>query len=227
MSFAMGTGKYVQPPTITETTVLAYAHCPDPRCQGVKQEQVQAVRTLTEWTFASRGGGDDPGGLGNVFLPMIENSQEHWRFVDAGELECAHCGTARELSSAPRPSYPIQVGGANALIRLQDMGLQFDPERQEKIAAGAPETSEELLRKRFINDEISEEEFAAKLSALSGVSAASVAAPADDRLAVLEAQLAKLLGTSGAPAVEGTTSDEAPADPPRRGPGRPRKDPDA
>jgi hypothetical protein len=202
-------GKYVQPPTITETTVLAYAHCPDPRCQGVKQEQVQAVRTLTEWTFASRGGGDDPGGVGNLFLPMVENSQEHWRFVDAGELPCPHCEKPRELSSAPRPSYPIQVGGANALLRLQDMGIQFDPGRQEQIAQGAPETPLELLQRRFINDEITEDEFASKRGALSGV---AVADPADDRIAVLEEQIATLLGTD---------------DPPKRGPGRPRKEPDA
>lgn len=206
MAFAMGTGKYVKPPTITETTVKAYAHCPDPRCKGVKQDQVQAVRTLMEWTFESRGGGDDPGGIGNLFLPMVENSQEHLRVADEADLACPHCENARELSTQPRPSYPIMVGGANALLRLQDMGISFDPDKQEKIAAGAPESPTDLLQRRFISDEITADEFAAKRTALSG------AAPEDDRIAALEAQLAKLLGTE---------------EPPKRGPGRPRKEPDA
>lgn len=226
MAFAMGVAKYVPPPTIREDTVQAYAHCPDARCKGVAQESVPAVQTTTEWTFASRGGGDDPGGLGNLFLPMVENSQTSLRFLDVTDMTCPHCGKPRELSPQERPVYPIQVGGANALLRLQEMGIRFDPERQDQIQAGAPETPLELLQKRYIGDEITEAEFQTKRAMLAGGSPAAVAevtaevsAAQEERLAVMQAQIDALLVS--------LAKQQASEDPPKRGPGRPRKEPDA
>jgi hypothetical protein len=156
-------------PTIREATVEAFAHCTDPRCKGVAQETVQAVQETTEWTFASRGGGDDPGGMGNLFLNMVENSQTSLRFADmTATCRAPSAASPRELSPDPRPVYQIQVGGANALLRLQEMGVQFNPDRQEQIQAGAPETPLELLQRRFIGDEITEDEFASKRAMLAG-----------------------------------------------------------
>lgn len=238
MAFAVGVAKHVPSPTIRQDTVTAYAHCPDPRCKGTRQEEVPAVRETTEWTFASRGGGDDPGGLGNIFLPMVENSQTHLRFLNDGadawgnqdpdlpnDMPCPHCGKPRELSDKPRPNYPVQVGGANALLRLQELGIQFDGERQEKIQAGAPETPLELLQRRYIGDEITEQEFLAKRAVLDGGSPAAVAevtaevkAAQDERIEALQAQIDQLLGLIG---------KQNEPEPPKRGPGRPRKDPEA
>jgi hypothetical protein len=224
MAFAVGVAKYVPPPTIREEIVSAFAHCPDPRCKGTAQEPVQAVMETTEWTFASRGGGDDPGGMGNLFLNMVENSQTRLRFADLeADLPCPHCGKARELSGETRPVYPIQVGGANALLRLQEMGIRFDPDRQEEIQKGAQETPLELLQRRYINDEVTDEEFAAKQRVLAGGSPAAVAevtaevtAAQDERMQEMQDQIDALLRALG----ESTP-------PPKRGPGRPRKEPEA
>lgn len=216
MAFAPSVGKYVPPPTIRDEIVQAFAHCPDPRCPGVAQEPIQAVKETTEWTFASRGGGDDPGGLGNLFLPMIENSQTRLRFLNDGttggvndddapnDTPCRHCGKPRELSGEERPNYPIMVGGANALLRLQEMGVRFDPERQQDIAKGAPETPMELLQRRYISDEIGEDEFATKRGMLDGGSpqavaevTAEVTAAQDARIEALQAQVDALLSALG------------------------------
>jgi hypothetical protein len=238
MAFAMGVAKYVPPPNIREEIVEAFAHCPDPRCKGVQQEPVKAVRETTEWTFASRGGGDDPGGLGNVFLPMVENSQSRLRFLMDGtdehgtpdptfqnDMPCPHCGKPRELSDAPRPNYPIQVGGANALLRLQELGVRFDAERQEQIQKGAPETPLELLQRRYVGEEITEEEFTRKRDVLAGGGLAAaavvdeVSAAQTTRIQEMQEQIDRLI------ALAGQNTPEPDAEP-RRGPGRPRKNPE-
>jgi hypothetical protein len=217
MAFALTVAKYVPPPTIRHEPATAYAHCVDPRCKGNRQEPVAAVKEITEWTFGSRGGGDDPGGMGNMFLNMIENSQTSLNFGDEADRPCPSCGKPRELSGETRPVYPIQVGGANALLRLQEMGVQFDPERQEQITKGAPETPLELLQRRYINDEITDEEFAAKRAALEGGGAPAARVVAEEsgaqneRIEAMQAQIDRLLDALG----------ETPA--PKRGPGRPRK----
>jgi hypothetical protein len=203
MAFAPGVAKYVPPPTISEATVEAFAHCTDPRCKGVAQEIVQAVQETTEWTFASRGGGDDPGGMGNLFLQMVENSQTSLRFADLTDMPCPVCSKPRELSPDPRPVYQIQVGGANALLRLQEMGVQFNPDRQEQIQAGAPETPLELLQRRFIGDEITEDEFASKRAMLAGGGPAAsavadeVSAAQEQRIQVMQDQIDRLLAALG------------------------------
>lgn len=227
MAFALGVAKYVPSPNVREDIVTAYAHCPDPRCKGVAQQQVQAVRVTQEWTFASRGGGDDPGGLGNVFLNLIENSHTSLRFLNDGttngvndsdaanDMPCPHCGKPRELSDATRPNYPIQVGGANALLRLQELGVQFDPERQQQIQAGAPETPLELLQRRYVSDEITEQEFVSKRAALAGGGPAAervvaeVESAQEERIAAMQEQIDRLLGIIG-------QQGEAPA--PKRAP---------
>jgi hypothetical protein len=203
VAFAPGVAKYVPPPTITQATVEAFAHCTDPRCKGVAQEVVQAVQETTEWTFASRGGGDDPGGMGNLFLNMVENSQTSLRFADLTDMPCPVCSRPRELSADPRPVYQIQVGGANALLRLQEMGVQFNPERQEQIQAGAPETPLELLQRRFIGDEITEDEFASKRAMLAGGGPAAsavadeVSAAHEQRIEAMQMQIDRLIAELG------------------------------
>jgi hypothetical protein len=109
----------------------------------------------------------------------------------------------RELSPDPRPVYQIQVGGANALLRLQEMGVQFNPERQEQIQAGAPETPLELLQRRFIGDEITEDEFASKRAMLAGGGPAAsavadeVSAAQEQRIEVDAEQIDRLLAALG------------------------------
>lgn len=82
-------------PTVKETPVKGYAHCPDSRCPGSNQERVAAVKVTTEHTYAENGGD----------LPFVEKSFEHYRFADDDARVCAACGRGREVTGQQRPSY--------------------------------------------------------------------------------------------------------------------------
>lgn len=75
---------------VLEEPVQAWAHCPDPRCDGYRQQQVDAVRETTEFTFRDLGG-DQSG---------VERSTSYLRFV--GDDSCPACGHRRELSDQKR-----------------------------------------------------------------------------------------------------------------------------
>jgi hypothetical protein len=54
----------------TPVLVRAFAHCIQVRCPGYAQEEVDAVRTETEYTYAD-GGGDQQG----VWANAVERSE--------------------------------------------------------------------------------------------------------------------------------------------------------
>lgn len=172
MNYLMPLKRHVPDPRVTESEVSAFAHCGqvirNELCPGNAQERVQAVRTLREETFASRGGGDDPGAIGNLYLNFVENSYESLRFADPADMPCPHCGNPRELSAQERLDYPVLIGGADALLRTKQVGAVIQPERAQAIAAGAPETPLELLQRRYISGEIESLEFSEKRAVLFG-----------------------------------------------------------
>jgi hypothetical protein len=132
-------------PTTTAAEVTAYAHCTEPRCRGYRQEQVQVVRTEDAYTYAEKGGD----------LPGIENSFVHWAFADPSEATCRHCGATRDISEAPRPQYAnISQFDPEGLLKLQDQGVEFDPQAQAEYRA-APVVDEERQAMQSKIDELS------------------------------------------------------------------------
>jgi uncharacterized coiled-coil protein SlyX len=87
-------------PTVTETQVTALASCKDGRCAGYKQQPVQAVETLTEYTYLDLGGD----------IPGVERSATALRFADLADAQCEHCGEPRLVSEQTRPIYPNVSG---------------------------------------------------------------------------------------------------------------------
>jgi len=87
-------------PTVTETLITALASCKDGRCAGYKQEPVQAVETLTEFSYIDLGGD----------IPGTERSVTSLRFADLADAQCPHCGEPRLVSEQTRPIYPNVSG---------------------------------------------------------------------------------------------------------------------
>jgi hypothetical protein len=220
-------------PTITRREELLYAHCgtfdaAGFPCDGLQQQEVRGIVETVAWSFASRGGGDEPGGPGNIFGPMTENTQEHLTFADEADAQCSHCGKRRELSRQVRPSYPMQIGGQDGLLRLRRAGIQFDPDRQKEIDAGAKESPLEALQRRYVNGEISDDEFQSKRAVLSeGLATVAATSPVDspamaamqaeldamrERDAAREEQIAKLLSALNGGADAAQPAAEPPAD---------------
>lgn len=82
-------------PVITETTIDAWANCNDARCGGHRQQPVQAVRTVVEYTFIDLGGD----------LPGVERSATQLRFADVTDAQCPVCGEPRMVADQVRPIY--------------------------------------------------------------------------------------------------------------------------
>ena len=82
-------------PTVVEATIDALASCRDGRCPGYEQQPVQAVRTVTEFSYFDLGGD----------VPGIERSTELIRFADLDDLPCPACGEPRLVSDQVRPIY--------------------------------------------------------------------------------------------------------------------------
>ena len=116
------------PPEIKEQPARAYAHCAIARCPGNRQEEVDAILVTTIWSYIALGGD----------WPFPERSAEDLRFADPETAPCAHCGRSRELTRHPRPSYDGSVAeqelgvriDPNALLDLQDRGIEFDDKRK-------------------------------------------------------------------------------------------------
>ena len=99
-------------PTVTEKPIRAFAHCPDPRCRGTAQVEVEAFERETSYTFRD-GGGD---------LPGVERSKVEPVFANEDDQACPHCADARarddlqprlrELSLTPRKQYSNVSGFA-------------------------------------------------------------------------------------------------------------------
>jgi hypothetical protein len=86
--------------------VSALAHCPDPRCEGHTQRQVQALRSTVEHTYVDLGG-DSPG---------VERSQI---YLHADET-CPECGRLCEITDQQRVSYaPLSGKDPNGLLQYK------------------------------------------------------------------------------------------------------------
>lgn len=110
-------------PTEVTVEVVAYAHCPNPRCAGYQQEEVAARQTEESWSYAEQGGD----------LPGQERSFVRLFFINDGregrpdELHCK-CGLVRELSATPRRQYRVE-GFSHDPMALLDID-PFDPKKQ-------------------------------------------------------------------------------------------------
>ena len=97
-------------PTVTATPFDALASCHDGRCAGYKQEKVQGIRTITEYSYFDLGGD----------IPGIERSTEMLHFADPeADERCPVCGEPRIIADQTRPIYP-NISGVpqDALLRV-------------------------------------------------------------------------------------------------------------
>lgn len=96
------------------TMVSALAHCPDPRCPGHTQREVDAMRNEVQHTYVSLGG-DSPG---------IERSQV---YLTADE-KCPYCDTQCEITDQPRISYqPLSGKDPNGLLEYKPPDVPRTP----------------------------------------------------------------------------------------------------
>jgi hypothetical protein len=112
-------------PTITGTPVKAFAHCRDARCPGYQQEEIDAVREETSFTF---GDGDRLGA--GVLQNTVEKSHVEYRAASAGDAPCRVCGVPREVTGERRKQYVNESG-------FDPMGLLSMPKFDEAAAPPA------------------------------------------------------------------------------------------
>lgn len=104
-------------PILTDTPVKAYAFCTDARCDGYTQQEVDAIKVETAFTFGENGGD-------GVFVNFVERSTIAHRFVNDDDVPCPACGHPREVTGDPRPSYqPISGHDPLGLVG----GPRFNP----------------------------------------------------------------------------------------------------
>lgn len=134
--------------TITEETVTAFAHCRNPRCDGYRQEIVQAVKTISARNFDAEG----------PLSGFAENSHEYMRFADGDTAACPTCGLDREVTGQERPSYnPLSGFPQDGLIGAP----AYDPNRDVKAEAAAEE--KKALEARLAEQDAKIERLLAKL----------------------------------------------------------------
>lgn len=136
-------------PTITAAPTKAYAHCRDARCPGYQQEEVDAVREETSFTF---GEGDRLGA--GVLQNTVEKSHVEYRFADESEASCRVCGVPREVTGEPRKQYVNESG-------FDPMGLLSMPKFDEQQPAALGESDEEMEAR--LRREIREEQMRERL----------------------------------------------------------------
>lgn len=117
-------------PTVTETPVKGYAFCRNARCSGYQEEEVDALREETAYTYGDNGGD-------GVFVGMVERSMVTFRFADPERAPCRSCKQPREVSGSPRPSYQ-PLSGHNPMGLLEFGG--FDPSMM--VPPGGDRTAE-------------------------------------------------------------------------------------
>lgn len=105
--------------TLTTTDIQAFAHCPDARCAGTKQQPVPAVRHTAEWTYVENGGN----------MPGIERSSAVLAFVsESTDASCPDCGKPRELSEQERPFYtPLSGHRQDGLLHVKSFDASQAP----------------------------------------------------------------------------------------------------
>lgn len=89
---------------VSHDKITAFAHCPDPRCPGYSQAEVQAVRDTVDHTYVDSGGD----------MPGVEKSQVYFDFVDESDAVCPTCSRPRELSDQRRVTYAALSGHSQA-----------------------------------------------------------------------------------------------------------------
>jgi hypothetical protein len=89
-------------PTLIETPIRGLASCHNSRCLGYKQEPVDAIRVVTEFSYVDLGGD----------IPGVERSSEMFRFADVADAQCPVCGEPRLVSDQTRPIYQNISGQA-------------------------------------------------------------------------------------------------------------------
>lgn len=127
------------PPIVTSTDVKAYAHCVEYMCQGYEQQEVQGVRTLTEWNGASLGSD-------SMFAAVIFTSTEEVNFADSEDARCEFCGGHREISATPRPTYQRLSGHPqDGLLKINgfDPGIK-NTETDQKMAEMMAESNRRM-----------------------------------------------------------------------------------
>lgn len=104
-------------PTVTEAPVKAYAHCRDARCPGYGQQEVDALRQESSFTFGELGGD-------GIFTSFVERSTVKFVFVNDDDEACPACSRGREVTGEPRPSYqPLSGHDPLGLVG----GQKFNP----------------------------------------------------------------------------------------------------
>ena len=135
-------------PTITGTPIVGYAHCRDARCPGYQQEQVDAVREETSFTF---GEGDRLGA--GVLQNTVEKSHVEYRLADPEESPCRVCGVPREVTGEPRKQYVNESG-------FDPMGLlglpKFDTEAPAHVLGESDVEMEDRLRREIREEQMRE-----------------------------------------------------------------------
>lgn len=130
-------------PTVTEKPVRAFAHCPDPRCPGNQQEEVEGVERETALSYQADLGGDIPG---------VERSMIETVFAHEDDQACQHCAAARaveglqpqlrEITTQQRKQYANVSGFADDFLsnpgaRAIDPSVKNTPADEEMAALKA------------------------------------------------------------------------------------------
>jgi hypothetical protein len=96
-------------PRVRETHEDLYAHCVDPLCDGMAQEQVPGIRTTTVMTCRDLGGDSN----------LEERSAFQLRYINEADLACPHCAGPRDLTDQKRPQYaPLSGFSQDGLVKL-------------------------------------------------------------------------------------------------------------
>lgn len=91
--------------------VDGFAHCPDPLCDGYRQQEVRAIREEVGQSYTENGGD----------MPGIERSSVYLRFEASDEQPCPTCDRDRELSLTERKRYqPLSGQAQDVLLRLAE-----------------------------------------------------------------------------------------------------------
>jgi hypothetical protein len=155
-------------PTITETPISAWAHCPRVECPASGQRPVPGIRRMVGETIGERGG-DGP------FVGVEEKSTSYMLFANPEDAVCPEpgCSARAEISDQERPNYGKAFGGSDALLRLRQIGV--DGASRDSLLAAAqdakarPATAREQLDEAYVRGQVDEPEYMRKRAVLEGI----------------------------------------------------------
>lgn len=126
-------------PIITEEPTRAFAHCRNARCPGYAQEEIDAIKEETAFTFGDLGGD-------GVFTHMTERSTVGFRFADPDDGPCPGCHEVREVTGTPRPAYqPLSGKDPMGLLHAQPFNpSQPVPDRTSELEGQIAEMREQM-----------------------------------------------------------------------------------